>query len=117
MLQPTDGRDALGRATITADDATYRYTITDLVAVSNIFLVEITRHTPGEGKPDVMRCQLPTNFTDKTITRRVALETIFQFWALGNDYDDEAEKKTRLVKALDRAYTIHRKEPGYRGQD
>lgn len=110
MLTFTDW--ASGRRT--AEHGVRRYEVIDQVSTKNsiALLITLTRQA-GVDEAKTELTEFPTNTTDRRAAEVMALETAFQFAALGEDYDPEADPHgglPRLTHALNQAYAIHRRK-------
>lgn len=98
----------------TAELTPRRYEVIDQVATKNSIALLITLTRPaGEGEATTQLTEFPTNQVDRRAAEVMALETAFQFAALGEDYDPETEAHgglPRLTFALNQAYAIHRRK-------
>lgn len=89
-----------------------RYEVIDQVTTKNSIALLITLIRPA--RPDEATTELvefPTNQIDRRKAEVLALETAFQFAALGEDYDPNTDAHgglPRLTHALNQAYAIHR---------
>lgn len=73
-------------------------------------LVTLTRE-PGVDEANTQLTEFPTNQTDRRAAEVLALETAFQYAALGENYDPETDAHgglPRLTYALNQAYAVHR---------
>lgn len=89
-----------------------RYEVIDQVSTKNsiALLITLTRQA-GVDEATTQLTEFPTNQVDRRAAEVLALETAFQFAALGDGYDPESEQHgglPRLTYALNQAYAIHR---------
>lgn len=89
-----------------------RYEVIDQVSTKNsiALLITLTRQA-GVDEAKTQLTEFPTNQIDRRAAEVMALETAFQFAALGENYDPSTEEHgglTRLTYALNQAYAIHR---------
>lgn len=96
----------------TAEHDERRYEVIDQVATKNsiALLITLTR-APHQDEAKTQLTEFPTNQVDRRKAEVLALETAFQFAALGEDYDPETDAHgglPRLTFALNQAYAIHR---------
>lgn len=95
-----------------ADYENRRYEIIDQLSTKNsiALLITLTRQA-GDDEATTQLTEFPTNQVDKRAAEVLALETAFQFAALGETYDPDAAQHgglPRLTHALNQAYAIHR---------
>lgn len=96
----------------TAEYEDRRYEVIDQVATKNsiALLITLTRQA-GVDEATTQLTEFPTNQTDRRAAEVLALETAFQFAALGERYDPDVEAHgglPRMTHALNQAYAIHR---------
>lgn len=89
-----------------------RYEVIDQISTKNsiALLVTLTRE-PGVDEANTQLTEFPTSQVDRRAAEVLALETAFQFAALGEDYDPETEQHgglPRLTYALNLSYALHR---------
>lgn len=109
MLHFTDW--ANGRRTAEYDQR--KYEVIDQVTTKNsiALLISLTRQA-GVDEATTQLTEFPTNRIDRRAAEVLALETAFQFAALGENYDPDTEAHgglPRLTHALNQAYAIHRR--------
>lgn len=98
----------------TAEHEDRRYEVIDQVATKNsiALLITLTRLArPDEATTELV--EFPTNVVDRRKAEVLALETAFQFAALGENYDPSTAAHgdlPRLTFALNQAYAIHRRK-------
>ena len=95
-----------------AEHEVRRYEVIDQVRTKNsiALLITLTRQA-GVDEATTQLTEFPTNVTDRRAAEVLALETAFQFAALGENYDPETEQHNglpRLTRAINQAYAIHR---------
>lgn len=96
----------------TAEYEGRRYEVIDQVSTKNsiALLITLTRQA-GVDEANTQLTEFPTNQIDRRAAEVMALETAFQFAALGEHYDPEVEGHgglPRLTHAINQAYAIHR---------
>lgn len=90
-----------------------KYEVIDQVKTKNsiALLITLTRQA-GTDEATTQLTEFPTNVTDRRAAEVLALETAFQFAALGEDYDPEIDQHNglpRLTRAINLSYAIHRR--------
>lgn len=95
-----------------ADHGVRRYEVIDQVSTKNsiALLITLTRE-PGVDEAKTQLTEFPTSQFEKRAAEVLALETAFQYAALGEDYNSEDDTHgglPRLTYALNLAYAIHR---------
>lgn len=95
-----------------AEHEVRKYEVIDQVTTKNsiALLITLTRQA-GADEATTQLTEFPTNVTDRRAAEVLALETAFQFAALGESYDPETEQHSglpRLTVAINQAYAIHR---------
>lgn len=98
----------------TAEHDVRRYEVIDQVSTKNsiALLITLTRQA-GVDEATTQLVEFPTNILAKRAAEVMALETAFQYAALGESYDPEDDAHgglPRLTHALNQAYAIHRRK-------